>query len=110
MTGSIHSASFKRQANSFRLQLTDGTVSQWLDAATYRSAFCIAKTSQAANWTIEGLLEDGETIVLADYSSGDLFNPSMPRYIAMNAMCGLPIRFVSDQSQSNSQLWVVFKS
>jgi len=110
MTGSIYSASFKRQSESHQLEMADGTTSQWLDAVAMRSAFCIAMASAPAVWTIEVLLPSGDTKQVGNYTSGNLFNPTMPRYITVNAMCGLPIRFVSSVDQSASSLWVVFKS
>jgi hypothetical protein len=110
MSGSIYTASFRRLVAVEKLKLTGQTTSQWLDATTYRSAFCAASSSVNAIWTIEALLPNGNTVVVGSYEIGNLFNPTMPRYITTNAMCGLPIRFVSSQPQVNSDLWVVFKS
>ena len=110
MSGSIHTASFKRVAATHRLELGGGLTSQWLDAATYRSAFCLASSSVTAAWTIDVLLPDGQTVEVGAYDAGSLFAPTTPRYITTNAMCGLPIRFVSKVPQGNSELWVVFKS
>ena len=91
------------------LKLEGGTTSQWLNAAQYRSCFCVAKQSTPATWTIEGLLPDGQTIVLASYAN-ELFDPSRPRFVTVTAMCGLPIRFVASTPQVNPQLWVILKS
>lgn len=110
MSGSIHTASFKRMVASHRLELVGGTTSQWLDAATFRSAFCMATASTAAEWAIEAQLPSGQAIQVATYDAGNLFAPTMPRYITTNAMCGLPIRFVSSVAQANPELWVIFKS
>lgn len=84
--------------------------SQWLHAAPFRSCFCVTKKSIPARWIIEGLLPNGETVELGNYSTGNLFAPGKPRYITVNVMCGLPIRFVCDASQGNAKLWVIFKS
>ncbi|MEL7499042.1 MAG: hypothetical protein AAFN77_15650 [Planctomycetota bacterium] len=110
MTGSIYSASFKRQVEASRLELTGETTSQWLGVAAMRSAFCIALNSTPASWTIEAQLPDGGVVTVGQYNSGTLFNPTTPRYITVNAMCGLPIRFVSSVSQSDPNLWVICKS
>jgi hypothetical protein len=110
MSGSIYTASFRRLVAAEQLKLTGQTTSQWLDATTYRSGFCVALSSVAASWTIEALLPNGNTVVVGNYDSGNLFDTLMPRYITTNAMCGLPIRFVSGLPQGNSDLWVIFKS
>lgn len=110
MAGSIHVASFKRRTETHQLELADGLTSQWLDAAAMRSVFCIAVNSVLAIWDIEAQLPNGTIVQVANYGSGALFDPTKPRYITVNAMCGLPIRFVSSVSQSGSELWVVIKS
>jgi len=91
------------------LRMANGLVSQWLAVGEYRSCFCIAKQSVPSAWTIEGRLPNGENVQLANYES-ELFDPTLPRYVTMKAMCGLPIRFVAATPQVNSQLWVVLKS
>ena len=110
MTGSIYAASFKRQVEARRLEMTGGTTSQWLGVCGNEECFCIAVNSTPASWTIEAQLPDGEVVTVGQYNSGTLFNPTMPRYITVNAMCGLPIRFVSSASQTDPNLWVVCKS
>jgi hypothetical protein len=110
MSGGLFTASFRRNAQVHRLVLDTQLASQWLDAAEYRSAFCVGVFSTAAGWTIEALLPSGAVAVVGNYDSGNLFDPTMPRFVTINAMCGLPIRFKADQPQPSSELWVVFKS
>ncbi len=108
--GSIAQVTVDRAKVVEPLQLSTGTTSQWLNAAKYRSCFCIAKTSVPAIWTVQGLLPDGQIVDLVQYPLHEFFEPSRPRYISVSAMCGLPIRFVASQPQLDSQLWIVFKS
>ncbi len=86
--------------------------SQWLNAGPFRSCFVTTQIAAPAAWVIEGLLPDGQVIQLADYEiDNSPFNATLrPGYISVNAMCGLPIRFVSSEPQTNSNLWIVFKS
>ena len=107
--GSIAKVTVDRARTAEPLQLADGLVSQWLPVGEYRSCFCIATQSVPSAWSIEGRLPNGESVELARYDS-ELFDPAIPRYVTMKAMCGLPIRFVADTPQTNSRLWVVFKS
>ncbi len=108
--GSIARITADRARAVIPLVLDEGVTSQWLAVGEYRSCFCIATDANPSPWTIEGLLPDGQTIELANYEPENLFNPRMPRYIAVNAMCGLPIRFVSAKRQPDARLWVVLKS
>jgi hypothetical protein len=108
--GSIAKITADRARTTESLQLADGLVSQWLSVGEYRSCFCVAKQSTASAWAIQGLLPDRQIIELGSYDFNTLFKPSMPRYITVNAMCGLPIRFVSSVLQTNPKLWVIFKS
>ena len=110
MSGNLFTASFRRNVQVHRLALDAQATSQWLDAGEYRSAFCAAVTSVSAGWTIEALLPSGAVIIVGTYESGDLFEPNTPRYITINAMSGLPIRFKSDLAQPTAELWVVLKS
>ena len=110
MAGSIHVASFKRRSETHQLELVDGLTSQWLDAAAMRSVFCIAVNSVSAIWDVEVQLPNGGVVQVANYGPDALFDPTKPRYITVNSMCGLPIRFVSSVSQPGAELWVVFKS
>ena len=107
--GSISQVTNDRARHVEQLRFDDGKTSQWLHASPYRSCFCIAKQAVASTWLIEGLLPDGQQIELGSYDTS-LFDPPSPRYITVNAMCGLPIRFVAATSQPNSQLWIVFKA
>ena len=106
---SINQVTVDRAKTVELLKLEGGITSQWLNAAQYRSCFCVTKQSTPATWTIEGLLPDEQTIVLATYAN-ELFDPSRPRFITVTAMCGLPIRFVASTPQVNPQLWVILKS
>ena len=110
MSGSLHNATFRRLVATERLNLDGGTTSQWIDAATFRSGFVVAVNSTDAAWTIEAQLPTGAVVPVGQYEEGKLFVVGMPRYITTNAMCGLPIRFVSSQPQLNNDLWIVFKS
>lgn len=110
MTGSVMKIGAERCFEVCQIKLLGGTTSQWLSAVSYRSCFCIATAATAAIWIIEGLLPDGQTIELGNYELNNLFDPGKPRYITVNAMCGLPIRFVSNVPQANEMLWAVFKS
>lgn len=110
MSGHAYTVSVKRHVAVHKLELANQTTSQWLDASEYRSAFCIAQSSTPAGWIIEVLLPSGNVATVGSYETEDLFSTTRPRYITVNAMCGLPIRFTSSEPQSNPQLWVVFKS
>lgn len=108
--GSISKVTADRAKRVERLVLSDDTTSQWLDAACFRSCFCAATVATPAEWIIEGLLPDGQTVELGNYELNNLFDPDKPRYITVNAMCGLSIRFKSSVPQVGSQLWVILKS
>ncbi len=97
--GSIHQVTADRATLVERLKLDQGTTSQWLNAANFRSCFCASTQPTNSAWVIEGLLPSNETIQLANYNNGDLFAFTNPRYITVNAMCGLPIRFVATVAQ-----------
>jgi hypothetical protein len=107
---SIAKFTVDRAVEAFRLTLDPQNRTQWLPAATFRSVFCIAIVSVSAEWTIEAQLPTGDVVQVGAYDEGNLFAVGAPRYITTNAMCGLPIRFVSSQPQPNNNLWVVFKS
>lgn len=107
---SIAKITADRARTTEALQLADGRFGQWLSVGEYRSCFCIAKQSTPSAWAIQGLLPDGQIIELGSYDVNTLFKPDMPRYITVNAMCGLPIRFVSSVSQTSAKLWVILKS
>ena len=101
------------------LRLDTSRQSQWLKADMYRSCFCAGQGSATADWTIEAQLSDGSVIQVGSYlkNTNDpgnpystLFNATTPRYIGINAMCGLPIRFVASADQPSAKLWVIFKS
>ncbi|MEZ6097164.1 MAG: hypothetical protein R3C03_23565 [Pirellulaceae bacterium] len=77
----------ERAANVESLKFDAENRSQWLAAAPFRSAFCIAMSATPANWTIEVLLPNGQTAVVGSYDLGNLFEISMPRYITTSAMC-----------------------
>ena len=106
---SIAKVTIDRARTTQPLRMADGLVSRWLSVGEFRSCFCVASQSVPSAWIIEGLLPNGESVQLAGYET-DLFDPANPRYVTMKAMCGLPIRFVAATSQTNSRLWVVFKS
>lgn len=108
--GPIAKVTVDRARSVQPLGLADGLHSQWLSVGEFRSCFCIATQSTPSVWAIEGLLPDGQVIELGSYDLNMLFKPDMPRYITVNAMCGLPIRFVSSVLQVNSKLWVILKS
>lgn len=109
MMSSIAKVTIDRARTTQPLRMANGLVSQWLSVGEFRSCFCVANQSVPSAWIIEGLLPNGESVQLAGYET-DLFDPANPRYVTMKAMCGLPIRFVAAKSQTNSRLWVVFKS
>jgi hypothetical protein len=116
MSGATRRVTIDKAALAEKLELStsslgvDQTTSQWLNAAAYRSCFCIAFGSVEADWTIEALLPSGQVVEITTYLGLDLFNPESPKYISMSAMCGLPIRFVSSVSQPTGDFWVVLKS
>lgn len=110
MSGSVYTGTFRRHVSAQKLVFTNGTTSQWLDAATFRSVFCAATSGTMAAWTVEVQLPSGEAVVVGEYDAGNLFTPQTPRYITINAMCGLPLRFVSSVPQVNPNLWAIFKS
>ena len=109
MFASLAKVTIDRARNTQALRMTDGFVSQWLSVGEYRSCFCIGSQAVPSAWLIEGRLPNRENVKLASYAS-ELFVPGSPRYVTMKAMCGLPIRFVAAKPQTNSRLWVVFKS
>jgi len=109
--GSIYQVTADRATLVERLILDQGTTSQWLNAASFRSCFCASSQPTNSAWVIEGLLPNNETIQLASYSDGDLFAFTNPRYVTVNAMCGLPIRFIATVVQpENRDCFVVLKS
>lgn len=116
--GSTRRVTIDKAATAVKLELVAGAnqtidgvnTSQWLNSATYRSCFCIGLQSTESNWTIEALLPDGSVATVGLYDSGNLFSIGSAKYITMNAMCGLPIRFVADTPQVSPVLWVVLKS
>ncbi len=123
MTGAIMKITAERSLEICELKLVGGTTSQWLAAGSMRSAFCIGIGSASlVLWTVEGLLPNDQIVTLADYPltgpiiqdpppESSLFQPGKPRYISVNAMCGLPIRFVASVAPSPLfQLWVMLKS
>lgn len=110
MSGSLYTGTFRRHVSAQKLVFANGTTSQWLDAATFRSVFCIGAAGTAAAWNVEVQLPSGEAMIVGQYDEGSLLTPQTPRYITINAMCGLPLRFVSSVPQVNPNMWVIFKS
>jgi len=109
MMASIAKVTIDRARATQSLRMANGLVSQWLSVGEFRSCFCVASQSVQSAWIIEGRLPNGDNVQLASYAT-DLFDPANPRYVTMKTMCGLPIRFVAATPQTNSRLWVVFKS
>jgi hypothetical protein len=111
---SIIQVAIDRAKGCEQLVLHGGTTSQWINASRFETCFCIAIRSEPASWKIEGLLPENQSVTLSHYrrtSSGSrVFRPGKPRYITKNAMCGMPIRFVSSVVQPDPLIWVIFKS
>jgi hypothetical protein len=94
-----------------RLNFTGGT-SQWLNAPPYRSCYLVVEGASAADWSVQGKLPNGQNAELGSYlNEQGPFDPAGGAgYITMNAMCGLPIRFVASAPQPNAEIWVVLKA
>ena len=115
---------FERKTDVVRLSFNNNA-SQWIDTSAARSCYCASSSSIPCDWVIEARLPDGGLVQVGNYpatqipiNNGEdydlestLFDPAKPRYATVNAVAGLPIRFVSSVVQPpNYSHWIILKS
>ncbi len=109
MFASIAKVTIDRARNTQALRMADGLVSQWLSVGEYRSCFCIATQAVPSAWLIEGRYQWRERsarklrIRVVRSRQSALRNDEGDVWTANSIRC-------SENTQTNSRLWVVLKS